>query len=113
MRLKTTEAGVLKACLQLLDLRGIFAWRNNSGALPNAEGRPVRFGKPGSSDIFGILPGGRFLAVECKRPGGKPTATQAVFLESIRVAGGVALVIDDPRELDAFLDLIERGTKRA
>ena len=44
----------------------------------------------GSSDLIGITPDGRFLAIEVKTPNGKPTADQLAFIEAVRRAGGVA-----------------------
>lgn len=101
------EAPVLRAVLDYLAIRRIFAWRNNSGGtfLPGAGGRRqfVRFGAKGSSDVFAILPGGRFLAIECKRPGGKLTLAQEEWLESVRRSGGLAWVIDDVQRLRELL----------
>jgi hypothetical protein len=104
---KPRESDVLAACLQLLRLRGVFAWRNNSGAFVLGDGKGRRFfraGLPGSADILGVLPGGRFLAVEVKRPGGKPTPPQRAFLAAVEAAGGVSTVIRDVAELVALLD---------
>jgi hypothetical protein len=105
------ESDLVKACLQLLRLRGVVAWRTNSGAAvysatATARGRFVRFaGARGLSDIIGLLPPhGRLLALEVKRPGRKPTADQAGFLDAVRAAGGLALVVDDVRQLAEALD---------
>lgn len=56
---------LVKAILQWLELRGIMAWSNNTGASMFGK-RMVRFGMRGAPDIIGILPGGRFLGVEAK-----------------------------------------------
>lgn len=73
----TPEGAVVRSCLDYLAVRGIMAWRNNSGAThtERKDGSRgfVRFGRVGSADILGVLPGGRFLAVECKAPRGYPT----------------------------------------
>jgi hypothetical protein len=101
------EQDTVRACLQLLQLRGIFAWRNNSGAFVLGRARNRRFfraGTPGGSDILGVLPGGRFLAVEVKRPRGMPTPRQQMFLAAVEAAGGVAVVIRDVGELAALLN---------
>jgi hypothetical protein len=63
----------------------------------------MRFGLKGSSDIEGILPGGRFLAVEVKAPGGRLSPEQREFLERVRELGGLALVVKSWRELDDAL----------
>ncbi len=108
----TPEGQVLRACLDYLALAKIRAWRNNTGALPDATGRPVRFGLAGSSDILGVLPGGRncspgrFLAVECKAPGGRTTDLQDQFLASVTQAGGLALVVRS-------MDDLRRGLREA
>lgn len=104
-----TETQLVKACLQFLALRKITAWRNNSGGAKLAghggRGQFVRFGHKGSSDILGVLaPHGRLLACEVKKPGGKLTEHQKQFLDCVRAAGGLALVVRDVRELQAALD---------
>lgn len=101
---RSPESAVLRACLDYLAVRGIMAWRNNSGlAMMRGRGgkpQPVRFGKKGSSDILGVLPGGRLLAVECKASDGKPTDEQIAFLDRVRAAGGVAILA---RSLDDLI----------
>jgi hypothetical protein len=90
-----TESSLVKACLQLLQLRRIPCWRQNTGcaafAGPAGRKRFVRFSTPGAADVLGVLPpSGRLLAVEVKRPGGKLTAAQAAFIDHVRAAGGLA-----------------------
>jgi hypothetical protein len=100
------EQDLVKPALQLLALRGCFCWRNNTGAVSAGEGsrrRFIRFSTPGASDILGVLPGGRFICVELKRKGNKPTALQRSFLEAVRSAGGAALVVSSLAELDRRL----------
>lgn len=110
------EGEIVRAILDYLALvPGVTAWRNNTGMamLPGRGGRPqpVRFGKPGLPDIIGWVRWpqvitdcshpltsnfkpmiARFLAIEVKRPGGRPTPEQAAFLELVRKSGGVAIV---------------------
>lgn len=103
----TPESAVLYACLALLRLRSVPCWRNNTGAF-RVEGRFIRAGHKGSSDILGVIPRGPkrgcLLACECKRPGGKPTADQVAFLDSVTAAGAVGVVVDDVRVLAGILD---------
>jgi len=60
---KTPEGAVVKACLDYLKIRGVFAYRQNTGAAEYQDKagkkRFVRYGKAGASDIVGIMPGGR------------------------------------------------------
>jgi len=78
----------------------VFAWRNNTRTVW-LDGRPVYFGYPGSADIIGLLPDGRFLAVETKRPvGGKQSPKQIRFQEKIEASGGVYLLVRSVEELE-------------
>lgn len=52
------------------------------------------YGRSGVPDIIGCV-GGRFLAIECKANGNKPTALQVREIERIRRSGGLAVVVDD------------------
>lgn len=64
--------------------------RQNTGALTNMQGRLVRFGIPGCSDIIGIIaPSGRWLAVEVKSPIGKQSEQQKNFQAMIEAFGGI------------------------
>ena len=104
-----TESSLVKACLAYLQLAKVPAWRNNCGAAafagPAGRKRFVRFAVEGCSDIIGILPGGKFLAVEVKKPGGKLTAAQAAFLDNVRAAGGLGIVVRSVDDLAAALRL--------
>jgi hypothetical protein len=99
----TPEGAVVKACLDYLKLRGAYVWRNNTGALRDKTNRPVFFGKVGSSDIVGLLPGGRFIAVECKAPGGRPSGRQLQFLNEIERMGGLAVIARSVEDLEKSL----------
>lgn len=100
------ENVVLRDCLAYLQLNGIYCWRNNTGATKTAHGF-VRYGKVGSSDILGILPDGRFLAVECKREkGGVVSEKQKEFLSMIEVNHGVALVVNSIEDLQEKINNI-------
>jgi hypothetical protein len=86
------------------ELGGVL-WRNNSGALPNPTGRPIRFGlghdsaeqysRWKSSDLIGIAPGGYFWAVEAKTEnwtwkGTQREIAQAAFHRNVAMMGGIA-----------------------
>ena len=59
------------------------------------------------SDILGILPDGRFLAVECKREkGGVVSPEQKEFLLNINANGGVGIVVHSVDELAKALENI-------
>lgn len=91
---------MLSQCLEYLKMLGIFCWRNNVGCAKIGN-RFMRFGLKGSSDILGIMPDGRFLAVECKREkGGKLSEEQSAFLDAIRSRGGLAICANSVHELE-------------
>ncbi len=94
------EGAALVEVLKALRAHPAVAWceRQNSGAA-KVGGRFIRFGWPGCSDVLGQLRDGRFLACEVKAPTGKLRPEQAVFLERIRGAGGVAFVACDLRDV--------------
>jgi hypothetical protein len=67
----------------------------------------VRFGSPGSADFLGVCPGGRFLSVEVKRPGGRLSPDQKTRLDAVNNEGGVAIWVDGVESLER--QLRERG----
>lgn len=89
-----SETELVKACLTVLAAKRIFAWRNNSGALRVGK-RFVRFGEPGSPDIIGILPKGRFLGVECKIKANPLSTLQEDFRAMVIAAGGCYIIVRD------------------
>lgn len=99
------ESVVVGSCLSLLSILGIFAWRNNTGALKDTRGRLVRYGLSGSADIIGICPDGRFLSIECKREGGRVRAKQTEFMQRIKENKGVAGIVHNTDEL---MDLLKK-----
>ena len=95
------ETEIQKACLEWLHAKGVFCWRQNQGAIPTKNGGFRRFnGMPGQSDIIGIWKG-KFLAIEVKRPKGKVSEAQDLFLDSVMEQGGIAMVVHSVDELEA------------
>ena len=78
-------------------------WRNNCGVA--TIGRSViRYGvgNPGGSDLIGLYRG-RFIAVEIKRPGKKPTAEQLLFASLVRRKGGEYVVLTSVEDAAQWL----------
>lgn len=93
----TAEGKVKKAVKKLLDSYGDYHYR----FMPV----PTGFGK--TTLDFLICYKGRFLAIETKKPLGKPTTLQEQTIEEMRTAGAKVFVIDgDLTELKAWLDMI-------
>ncbi len=112
MAIKTSEtATVVNPCLDWLELMGVMAWRNNTGAMVRTyKGRTrlIRFGCPGMSDIAGIMPGGRALYIECKPPGEGPSDDQELFLTAVKAKGAVGLVVHSLEELIEQMESVLR-----
>lgn len=80
----TPEAKVKKAVRQVLVNLGAYY------VMPVTGG----YGNSGAPDFLVCLQG-RFIGIECKAGGNKPTALQELNLKNIRDAGGVALVVNE------------------
>jgi hypothetical protein len=101
---KVKEADVLRAVDQWLALNRIPHWRQNSGALKNARGQLVRFGKKDSADFTGIDPKtGRRLEIECKAPGESLREGQRQFLDMINRCYGIGICVHSIEELEEQL----------
>lgn len=85
------ETNISQQIRLALSAEGCIVWRNNVGKLEDKRGRWVTFGLcVGSSDIIGMMPDGRFLAIEVKAPGEKPRDNQYAFIAAVQKQGGVA-----------------------
>lgn len=125
------ERDIQREILAFLNAQpGICAWKAGAGLIPTSDGRRVRMGKAGVSDVIGWIRchlaldaagmpeierchrvGRRecffprhisaFIAVEVKRPGGKPTPAQLDYLARLKDAGSplamVATSVDEVR----------------
>lgn len=86
------ETWLVSSILQYLKHRSdVYAWRNNVGAMKNADGRFVQFGFAGLSDIIGMH-NGAFLAIECKVGKNKQTPAQLAFQADVVNHGGVYIL---------------------
>lgn len=93
-----TETDLMNLIRCELSKRGCFVQRTNSATLYTKDGRPVRIGIPGQSDLCGHRPDGRAWYIEVKRPGQKPRKNQQDFLESMRhtnALSGVAHSVEE------------------
>ena len=95
-RIKTKyrkESDLKRQILKYLAYCGIFAWNNRNVGVWNAKYQKyIPSQIKGISDIIGILPDGRFLAIEVKREGNKLTEWQKRFLNEINMRKGVGIV---------------------
>lgn len=106
----TEEQVVQRDILHYLVMMGFYVWRAQSGGVFNPRTGGFRLNRGvgrinGVADILGILPSGRFLAIEVKSKKGQLRPCQEEFLENIRKRSGLAFVArsveDVQRELKA------------
>jgi len=98
------EQDIQRLIMLALSEAGCLIWRNNTGVLKNAAGIPIKFGLcVGSSDLIGLTPTGKFLAVEIKTCKGRATPEQLRFIEAVRARGGIAGIARSPAEALALL----------
>jgi hypothetical protein len=74
---------------------GLFYWKEHGG----------QYGTAGIPDII-ICYKGKFIAFECKQPGRKPTLLQAITLKKIMLAGGIAIVVTDLKQVKEVIERI-------
>jgi hypothetical protein len=84
------EGAVVLECLHWCRRNSILATRTQSGKVVLADDHWMRLGRAGWPDITGVLPGGKFLGIECKaRHGGRQSDEQKEIQQRIESAGGV------------------------
>lgn len=96
----TTPEGVVKAKVNrvLSRYKGMYRFM------------PVPYGYGASTLDYLICMRGLFIAIETKKPGGKPTDRQKMIIRQIQAAGGRVFVIDgDTTELEEYLESIKHA----
>lgn len=108
------EQSIQRQILDFLRWRGVPCYKHQNAGIYR-EGRYIPSHTRGVSDIIGVIPPlGRYLAIEVKRPGGKPTLEQSQFIDTINQAGGLAFVAHSVEEVQEKLnDALRNQTNRA
>jgi len=101
------ERDLIKQIKNWLESKGVLVWKFHGSV----------YGIKGFPDLFGILPGvygssqfnggGRFLAIEVKLPGKKPTVLQMTILKRISKHGGFAFWTDSLEKVKQLLSHLE------
>ena len=113
-----SEQHIQNQILLALSEAGCTVWRQNTGLA--WVGTPIQLSNgdvllknprrlhvglcKGSSDIIGMAPCGRMLAVEVKTQYGKPTQDQLNFISQVNSKGGIAAIA---RTVDQALRLVD------
>lgn len=110
-RTETNLVGRLQTAAAKLSMR---LWRNQVGSYRLADGRWITSGLcVGSSDLIGYrsvvvtteMVGQTlavFTAIEAKSATGRATLAQLAFVERVRAAGGIALIVRSEKELETL-----------
>lgn len=87
------HTALVRHCVIALRKLGCLAAKNLSARVMLFSGQETTAGLgTGSSDIVGILPGGRAICCECKTGRGELSAEQARFLRAVNAVGGLGFV---------------------
>lgn len=81
----------IKAYLQQVD--GLFFWKEHGG----------QYGTAGIPDII-VCYKGKFIAFECKRPGGRPTLLQKITMNKIEKAKGIVKIVTSVEEVKKIIE---------
>lgn len=117
---KNRETGIQSEIALALSSAGCILWRNNTAGawigkiihkagnqITLADAHMIKFGLcTGSSDLIGVSPTGKFLAIEVKTTTGRATKEQLNFIDRVREAGGIAGIARSPKDA---LELINQG----
>ena len=77
----------------LQTIPNLFFWKEHGG----------QFGTAGIPDLI-VCYKGRFIALEVKRPGGKPTLLQKITLNKIEKAKGIAKIVTSVEQVKAIIE---------
>lgn len=76
----------------------IMNYISSIGGLPIKFNNMGIYAKAGVSDILACIKG-RFVAIEVKRPGNKPSAVQLQFITAVNSIGGLAFWADNLQDV--------------
>jgi hypothetical protein len=105
---KHTEAMIQKACLDWLTFfkksHDIIFFRANSGSFKTQQGRYVKTGTPGLSDIC-VVWDNVFYGCEIKTATGRMSQNQKTFQKELEAAGGMYLLCRSVSDLKEVFSL--------
>lgn len=102
---KILEKDIQKACLDMLRLKKIFCWKNNTaGIYRKNTGHYIPSQSVGSPDIFCVVKG-RIFGLEIKVRGGKQSDNQKDWQKVFEKSGGTYILIKGMEELDKLNEI--------
>lgn len=101
------ESELLSFALQRLRQSGLVAWRVPNGPVMHSTngGQKVFKKSPikGFPDIAGVLPNGKFFAIELKTEKGRLSPEQLEWITRLNMSGAMAIVLRSREEIDSFI----------
>lgn len=100
------ESDLLSYCLSALKLSGLVAWRVTNGPVMHSiNGKMIRKCSPikGFPDVAGVMPNGRFFAIELKTDKGRLSDEQTGWITKLNMSGAMAIVLRSREEIDEFI----------
>lgn len=98
-----TESQMVNAMIEDLLWRKVMVWRTNNAPTYDSTKqifrRMPKFALKGVPDISGILPDGRALFIEVKKPKGVVSSHQKEFLAKATANGALAFVARYPQDI--------------
>lgn len=99
------ESDIQTSIIRYLYARGITFWRINTVGIYDVAKKKFRPSPTkGVSDILGVLPNGRFLAIEVKSSKGVLTKDQQLFIDKVNSSHGLAFVARSIRDVELRLE---------
>jgi hypothetical protein len=96
----------IRAAIQARWPGTVRTWPQPNWPLTLEDGRKVRPPNRGISDIAGIGPGGRYIAIEVKAGTDRLSGSQGSFLSMVRMMGGIGIV---GRSVEQVIKELEEG----
>lgn len=93
------ESDIQRDILSWLTRHGVFHWRVALGPIKHAGVGRRANPMSGHPDIAGILPGGRYFAVEVKTTEGRISPLQKSWLDRLNAGGAMAFVVRNADEI--------------
>lgn len=100
------ESELLTFCLQTLKKSGLVYWRVPNGpVMHNLGGKLIRKCSPirGFPDVAGVMPNGRFFAIELKTETGKLSPEQAQWIAALNHSKATAVILRTKDEIADFV----------
>lgn len=114
---EATEKQIENSILEYLEVKGIFCWKHNNTGIYDTRKQTFRrsysrYQFPGIADIIGIMPCGKLLALEVKKPSRvkNTTLAQKKFLANIEMRNGVCGVVTSIEDVDGILKRYARNS---